>query len=162
MVELGADPDAAQNNGATSIHVAAQNGHVVSMRHLTRLGADVNKVDGNGRTALMLCVGRSTAEVIVRCLLEAGADRWIKDREGRTAREHAKAKTRVKVVALLDTYWPITPEMTQLLLGMKGPTESPLTRFAAHELFEPAVLSLVKCFVTGEDRGAFSQLLDDE
>ena len=61
-------------------------------------------------------------------------------------------------VALLDSYFPITPQMVQVLLGMRGPTESPLTRFAAHTTFEPNVLSLVKVLVTGEESAAFEQL----
>ena len=36
--------------------------------------------------------------------------------------------------------------------------ESPLTRFAAHSAFEPEVLSLVKCLLTGEANGAFDEL----
>ena len=135
------------------------------MRQLILLGADVNKVDGRGRTAAALCVcvrhtsGSSSGIPLVRCMLEAGADRWIKDRQGRTVREHAEERGQLEMVHLLDTYWPITPDMAQVLLGMKGPTESPLTRFAAHALFEPKVLSLVKCLLTGEDKGAYRQLL---
>ena len=52
------------------------------------------------------------------------------------------------------------PELEQVLLGLRGPTESPLTRFAQPSAFEPQVLSLVKCLLTGEDKGAYSQLVE--
>ena len=48
--------------------------------------------------------------------------------------------------------------MAVVLLGLRGPSESPLTRFAAHSAFEPKVLSLVNCFLVGKDDKAFEQL----
>ena len=61
---------------------------------------------------------------------------------------------------MLDTYFPIRKMMEQVLLGMRGPEDSSLTRLAAHELYEPRVLSLVKCLLTGEVNKAFDELLE--
>ena len=52
------------------------------------------------------------------------------------------------------------PSMAQLLLGLRGPTESSLTRFAAHSAFEPKVLSLVNCLLVGKEDKAFDQLVE--
>ena len=61
-------------------------------------------------------------------------------------------------MAVLDTYFPIVLQMTQVLLGLKEPTESPLVRFAGHSAFEPNVLSMVKSLLSGEPSAAFEQL----
>ena len=49
--------------------------------------------------------------------------------------------------------------MVQVLMGLRGPTESSLTRFAAHDLFEPKVWLLVNCLLVGKSDRAFEQLV---
>ena len=66
--------------------------------------------------------------------------------------------TQVGVVAVLDTYFPLTVQMEQVLLGLCGPSESPLTRFAQHSAFEPKVLSIVAAFHSGKGSPAIDQL----
>ena len=131
------------------------------MRRLVHLGVPIDGVDRLGQTALHMA--RSSPRAC-RLLLELGAHRWIKDHEGDTARDPAvrlgpDRHAAQQVVELLDTYWPIVPCMAQLLLGLKGPNESSLTRFAAHSAFEPKVLSLVNCLLVGKEDKAFEQLL---
>ena len=43
---------------------------------------------------------------------------------------------------------------------MRGPSQSPLTRFAAHSAFDCQVLSLVNCLLTGKQDKAFEQLVE--
>ena len=133
------------------------------MRRLVQLGVPLHDVDSRGHTALH-CTFRSPRAC--RALLELGADRWIEGDEGRTAWDMAvRCKhdyhSAQQVVELLDTHWPIVPCMAQLLLGLKGPSESSLTRFAAHSAFEPKVLSLVNCLLVGKEDNAFEQLMGE-
>ena len=95
---------------------------------------------------------------MVRVLLVFGADRSIEHGDGEAVRYLAECRGHHQVVALLDTYFPAMLQMVQVLLGVRGPTESPLMRLAAHDLFEPKVLSLVKCLLTGEENAVFEQL----
>ena len=166
-VRLGADPRAVDRNGMTAFQVAAASNQPGGMDRLGQLGVPIDAVDNDGRTALYWAYLSPTA---CRTLLELGADRWIEAKWGGTARDVAvrdqyhggQAQQAVQqVVELLDTYWPIVPCMAQLLLGLRGPSESSLTRFAAHTAFEPKVLSLVNCLLTGKDDKAFAQLVSE-
>lgn len=69
-------------------------------------GADINAVDGMGRTALHVAAGWSNGhEASVRVLVERGADKKLKDRQGRTAFELFRRSEREKaqIDAILKT-----------------------------------------------------------
>ena len=55
LVEVGADKDQAQNQGATPLFFAAQNGHLDVVRHLLEVGADKDQAQNQGATVLDLC-----------------------------------------------------------------------------------------------------------
>lgn len=93
-----ARPDMAIENryGGLSVIPASERGHVNYVRRVVRTGIDVNHVNRLGWTALLEAVilgdGGPRRQEIVRILLAAGADRTIRDADGVTALEHAKAK----------------------------------------------------------------------
>lgn len=64
------------------------------MRVLLLHGADVDALDEHGQTALMIAAQHGEFEC-VRLLLEAGADRALKDKRGKTALDHADAYLKV-------------------------------------------------------------------
>ncbi len=74
-----------------SIHVAAAEGKRDALTHLLSKGADMNALDEQGRTPLMLAVEADQDE-IVRLLLFLGADTTIKDKDDKTALEIAQDK----------------------------------------------------------------------
>jgi hypothetical protein len=73
------------------IHVAAAEGKRDAMTRLLSEGADMNALDEQGRTPLMLAV-QADQDEIVRLLLFLGADTTIKDQNEKTALEIAQDK----------------------------------------------------------------------
>ena len=57
LVEVGADKDQAQNQGATPLFIAAENGHLDVVRHLVDVGADKDKARDDGATPLFIAAG---------------------------------------------------------------------------------------------------------
>ena len=54
LIELGADINKAQDNGATPLFMAAQTGYEVVVRTLIEAGADINKAKDTGATPLFV------------------------------------------------------------------------------------------------------------
>jgi ankyrin repeat domain-containing protein 50 len=52
LLERGADPNAAHNDGWTALYAAAKNGHEAVVRLLLERGADINAAHNYGWTAL--------------------------------------------------------------------------------------------------------------
>ena len=73
LIAEGADVNARNKFGVTTLFMAAQNGHAEVVRLLLEAKADVNAAITDGRTPLYMASGRGHAEV-VRLLLAAGAD----------------------------------------------------------------------------------------
>ena len=74
LLRDGADPSAAQGDGLTALHVAAETGNLEITRLLIAGKADVQaKSRLGGYTPLHLAAGGGHAEV-VRALVQAGAD----------------------------------------------------------------------------------------
>ena len=144
-------------HGWTALHYAAANGHEEVVRVMLQHGADVNAQNNRGWTPLYNACSNNRVTV-ARLLLEFNVDRSIRANDGCTARVAAKRCRNSKIVELLDTYFPLKLQMMQMLLGLRGPTESPLTRLAGHSTFEPKVLLLVKCLLSGEESVVFDQL----
>ena len=176
LLAAGACTCVTDKDGRRPLHWACYASRVPVIRALLRHGADVSAVDVNGDTPLLIMTGMAAGPTTVfktsasmrdlvhasKLLLDYGADRATRARSGETARDRAvRTGLPREVVDVLDTYFPITPQVAQVLLGMRGPTESSLTRFASHELYEPRVLSLVKCLLTGEEDVVFEQLQCD-
>jgi uncharacterized protein len=90
----------------TALIAAAHLGHDGIVRELVAAGAPLDHVNNLGWTALMESVvlgdgGRRHTETL-RILLEAGADRRIADRQGRTPLDHAKARGYAAMIRLME------------------------------------------------------------
>ena len=60
--ELAADMNIADNDGATPLHIASQNGHAEVSRVLGALGANVNISDKNGMTPVYIASRKGRGE----------------------------------------------------------------------------------------------------
>jgi ankyrin repeat protein len=76
------------SDGATVLHVAAENGHVPAVELLLDKGARINAVDFQGRTPLILAAQKGHKPV-VSLLLRRGAHPKVKDYSGKTAADWA-------------------------------------------------------------------------
>ena len=83
-IQRGADVNAKDADGLTSLMKASDEGHVDVVRLLIERGADVNAANEEGWTALMYASSRGHVDV-VRLLIERGADVHVVDARGRTA-----------------------------------------------------------------------------
>jgi ankyrin repeat protein len=90
----------------TALIAAAHLGHEGIVGELIKGGAPLDHVNNLGWTALMESVvlgdgGKRHTETL-RLLLEAGADRRIADRQGRTPLDHAKTRGYAAMVRLME------------------------------------------------------------
>ena len=101
----GADLHSTNRFGGTALIPAAEKGHPEAVDMLIAAGVDVDHVNNLGWTALLEAViltdGGPTAERIIRSLLAAGADPSIRDFDGRTAIDHARARGFDRIAAML-------------------------------------------------------------
>ena len=90
LLENGADPCLANNQGLLPLHGLSGSGNKEIAKLLLEAGADVNAGDNQGKTALMHMIeaGRSEA---ARFLMDQGADLNAADNEGRRAADYAAA-----------------------------------------------------------------------
>jgi ankyrin repeat protein len=97
LVEAGAALEQRQHYGWTPLMKAVVMGTVEEVRVLLSLGADPNKMMpmdtlpefNAGRTTLMAALVQPDAELIIGCLLQAGADLFATDLHGMTFFEYA-------------------------------------------------------------------------
>jgi ankyrin repeat protein len=64
LLEYGADPNACQGGGVTSLHIAAQNGNLQAVLLLLHNGADLRLKNNTGKTALDLAREAGHLEVV--------------------------------------------------------------------------------------------------
>lgn len=85
-LSLGANINAENENGVTSLMYAALRDHGDVVKHLLECGADIDRIDNLGQTALSkACHGYSTpGEAIIRALVEQGANINHQDKLGST------------------------------------------------------------------------------
>eukprot|EP00597_Dinobryon_sp_UTEXLB2267_P007079 CAMPEP_0170083280 /NCGR_PEP_ID=MMETSP0019_2-20121128/18669_1 /TAXON_ID=98059 /ORGANISM="Dinobryon sp., Strain UTEXLB2267" /LENGTH=362 /DNA_ID=CAMNT_0010298595 /DNA_START=208 /DNA_END=1296 /DNA_ORIENTATION=+ len=72
-----------------ALHIAGANRYVSTMRLLILFGANINQLDFNGYTPLMICCSVGSIDCI-QCLLDAKADVNVLDRDGKAAVTHLK------------------------------------------------------------------------
>tara|TARA_R110002110_G_C13467497_1_gene719392 strand:- start:3848 stop:6112 length:2265 start_codon:yes stop_codon:yes gene_type:complete len=87
------DIDDTFENGNTSLHIACQEQKLKSVRYLISKGADINAVNDNGETTLMLAIQNGPdSELIVKSLLNHGANINCQDMQNKTELMHAAEK----------------------------------------------------------------------
>jgi ankyrin repeat protein len=91
LLDHGAEIEAVNDDLRTPLMVACEYGRPNMTRLLVSRGAQVNKIDKYGRTAMILAIldGYNTIEIL-QILLDAGAEINIRDEDGRSALDYAR------------------------------------------------------------------------
>ena len=101
LLRLQLDPDCTRaEDDATPLELASRGGHLEVVRLLCEAGADRDKVNLAGRTALMWASHNGRLEV-ARMLFEAGADKDKANQYGDTALKLAHYNVHLDVALLL-------------------------------------------------------------
>lgn len=87
LLQGGTDPNLTYHSN-TALTYAARDGFTDIARLLVEEGAEVNWIDSEGVTPLILAAFKGHVE-IAELLLDQGADRTVKDQWGRTALDYA-------------------------------------------------------------------------
>ncbi|MFI6871629.1 ankyrin repeat domain-containing protein [Nocardia sp. NPDC050406] len=105
---LPTNPDLTARNrfGGNALIPAAEKGHLAYVREVLRqTEIDIDHINDLGWTALLEAVyygdGSTVYQDIVRTLVDNGADRTIRDRDGHTAYDHALRRGFTKIADLL-------------------------------------------------------------
>ena len=100
LLEMGASPNLAMNDGTTPLMAAVSNGHSDAAKALVAAGADLNACDSHGRTALHHAISWRD-EKSARLLVKKGARFDIPDDTGKTAGEMAASAGMESVIELM-------------------------------------------------------------
>lgn len=105
-IAAGADLKSTNRYGGTALTPAAHHGHVEVVRYLVTTRIDLDQINNLGWTALLEAVilgdGGRPYQEIVRLLLDAGADRSITDKDGKTPLDHARKSNYTEIIKLLQ------------------------------------------------------------
>ncbi|MCC7441517.1 MAG: ankyrin repeat domain-containing protein [Bdellovibrionales bacterium] len=103
LLSVGAPVDKASKRGETPLNYASRHGNLAIVQDLLKAKADPNAAEMEWRwTPLMRAASQGHAE-IVEALLKAGADPDYKDRDGKTATDHANAGGHKGLMPLLES-----------------------------------------------------------
>jgi hypothetical protein len=105
LLDHGADVDPKDTKrGSTPLHLAADNGCLDVCRILLKHNADVDSRKDDGSTPLHLASSswEEGSAVVVKLLLDYGADVWVRNLSGKTASEVASGPDREQIVQLLS------------------------------------------------------------
>lgn len=91
LLELGVNPNSADENGRTALHFACCRGYFDAVKLLLAYNADCNAVDKLGNTPLHLAVCTTSKETI-NLLLKAGCPITAKGNNGCTPLQLAQSK----------------------------------------------------------------------
>ena len=104
-LDHGADVRSLNRFGGTALIPAAEKGHPTTVQLLIDAGVPLDHINYSGWTALLEAVvygdGSARYQDIVARLLAAGADRDIRDAQGRTALDNARNLGQSDIVRLL-------------------------------------------------------------
>jgi hypothetical protein len=110
LMASGANPNDANNQGGTGLHIAAEFGHVDMTFALLRRDADLNFRDARGWTPLHRAVdSRRCCLKTVAALVEFGANLRLRNQDGDTVRDLARSNPATTCDADLLSY--LTPEV---------------------------------------------------
>lgn len=87
-------------SGSAPLHLAVRNNSSRLMTALLKAGAEIDLLNGNGRTALMIAASNGYVN-LVKKLVKAGADTTLKDRNGQTAATMATGRRADEIKAEL-------------------------------------------------------------
>ena len=90
-MELGADKDKTDNNGASPLFTEAANGHLAVVKYLLENSTDKNKATNDGLTLLHVAAMQGDAKVVSH-LMNSGASLTARDTEGWLPIDHAANK----------------------------------------------------------------------
>ncbi|MCA1749826.1 MAG: ankyrin repeat domain-containing protein [Sphingomonadales bacterium] len=107
LLRARANPNLANRDGNTAMHIAAQIGYEDGIHWLNVVEANVDIRNNRGETPLILAVQQRN-EAVIRRLIEAGADPDVPDNVvGMSARDYAERDSRgARLLALLDQAQP--------------------------------------------------------
>ena len=128
LLSAGADVHARDTAGRTPLLDAARKAHLPMLEMLVAAGADIAVIDGEGRGALALsCVAEASSPMLVRRLLELGADPELVDRNGKRAIDLAAEAGRWALVAALDPAYPLPARVADDAHAAAPPDRTPLS-----------------------------------
>jgi ankyrin repeat protein len=76
LVELGADKEAKDDDGARPLHAAADRGHVAVVKALAELGAYIEAAAADGFTPLHMAACQGHVDVVTTLVRGAGGGHW--------------------------------------------------------------------------------------
>ena len=142
LLEAGAVKDAATTDGATALHMAAQESQLEVVQLLIESGADKDAAATDDRaTALCIAAKKGHSEVVL-LLLEAGTDKDAANAKGVTALHIAAKNCHSKVVRLL------------LEAGAKKMQQQQMGQRPCRSLPRMGILKLCVCFGAEADKDA--------
>ena len=104
LIELGADINVvSEDRGYTPVMDAVWRGNLDITKILVNKGAELNTINKEGQTNLVLAVGADKTD-IVKILAKHGADPDIKDQMGMSAYGYATLFRKEKIVQILKPY----------------------------------------------------------
>ena len=120
LLKLGGDPLHPDKRGCGGLQYAARVGGNNVLKQILERGPDVNRVDSNGWSPLHWAAasGYGTAKVL-KTLLQAGSIKDLKDKQGRTALDLAKAFEKVEEVAILEAAGEAFVDLPEMNDGQK-------------------------------------------
>jgi hypothetical protein len=98
-----ADVNKGTDDGQTALMFAAANANAEAVRVLLQKGADVDTIENTHRWTALVYAIWSEDRSLVRIILENYADANVKDREGRTAFDHALLSCDFEIMMLLNS-----------------------------------------------------------
>ncbi len=101
LLQAGARVDAVDRGGYTALMLAASNNHVAIVGLLLRGGAQINRQERTKGWTALIWAAKEGHLATVQTLLKQGADPNIRDLEGKTAADWARAGGHAEILALL-------------------------------------------------------------